>query len=291
MKRKLSVFAVLFASLAQVAFATTLKEQSKVEFAAPIVTTHTTLPSDTPFGSIIYDYTAGSFMGLDSSGTWEKMSNFSGANTSLSNLSATAVNTDILPATNDSISLGNNAGHEFNSVAAGCATFANSAVKIGTCTPDAVSVLTDRIHSLDAGTDILLAGGYIQLNTNVGGGTTVMTNRHFQYTGNVPSVVCNANAGSTATCALSHAKDPAGIITITTGGTGIAAGDQADINFVVYFTHAPPICTVTPANLTAGINAVQYYVTTSSSGLSINFANPSAGAATYVYHYSCFETQ
>jgi hypothetical protein len=94
-------------------------QKKTIDFAAPIVQDHGSLPGDVPFGSIIYDNTSGGFLGLSNSGTWQTLSNVTvtGANTSLSNLASTAINADLLPNSDNTINLGNGTGFRFANLA------------------------------------------------------------------------------------------------------------------------------------------------------------------------------
>ena len=100
---------ILCCSLASIANATGPIKAKTLDFAAPIVQDHTALPGDTKFGTIIYDNNSGGFLGLDNLGNWQTLTNVGGpgANTSLSNLASTAINADLLPAT-DNVIIDNN---------------------------------------------------------------------------------------------------------------------------------------------------------------------------------------
>jgi hypothetical protein len=71
----LAVMSLLPIMVANVAFAGnySLSERS-FEFSAPLVSDKSTLPSDVPFGSIVYDYANSGFYGKDATGTWVSMS-------------------------------------------------------------------------------------------------------------------------------------------------------------------------------------------------------------------------
>lgn len=107
-----------------------------------------------------------------------------------------------------------------------------------------------------------------------------------------PTATVNANAGTSATCAVSHATDTAGLITLVTGTVGTpATGVQCTVNFNMAYNVAP-ICSLTPANTSAGINPVQEYVgTVTTSTLPFAFNVAGGTSTTYLYNYQCIETQ
>jgi len=68
-RTRMFLAALLSLAGANTAYAVPMRAQD-IAFAAPIVSSHSSLPGDVPFGSIVYDNTAGSFMGLSASGNW-----------------------------------------------------------------------------------------------------------------------------------------------------------------------------------------------------------------------------
>lgn len=141
-----------------------------------------------------------------------------------------------------------------------------------------------------------MASGVFGTSANaVTNAVVVMKDGHLQSgQTTVPTATVNANAGTGATCTVAHATDTAGMITLVTGSVGTpATGDQCRVNFNKAYNVAP-ICTLTPANATAGLDLVQVYVDQASvTGSIMPFAFGTAGTttATYVYNYQCLETQ
>lgn len=75
--KRISLFTIAFLGLSATALAVPYKANS-LGFAAPIVADHNALPGDTVYGTIIYDNTAGAFMGLGANGSWQSFSGSSG---------------------------------------------------------------------------------------------------------------------------------------------------------------------------------------------------------------------
>lgn len=98
-----------------------------------------------------------------------------------------------------------------------------------------------------------------------------------------PSVTPNANAGTGATATGdTNASDIKGQITLTIG-TLPASGAQVAVDFNLAYSYAPTVI-LSPASAVAGVNLVQQYVTTTTTGFVINFNV--AGVATSVYKYN-----
>lgn len=102
-----------------------------------------------------------------------------------------------------------------------------------------------------------------------------------------PTVAVTANAGTGGSASIANATDTAGVITINTGTLGVSTGDYADITFNAAYAVAP-ICVLTPANSTISTSV---YVTSSTTGFSVNFALAGGISSTYVLNYHCIETQ
>lgn len=102
----------------------------------------------------------------------------------------------------------------------------------------------------------------------------------------------DAHAGTGATCVVAHATDVAGEITLVTTAIGPAAGSECAVGFASAYGTAP-ICVIWPANAAAILNAVVvgFYVTASTSALTINAANSDVTGGTYKLNYRCTETQ
>ena len=102
----------------------------------------------------------------------------------------------------------------------------------------------------------------------------------------------NENAGTGASCSVSHATDSDGQVNLTTTSAASSAGDQCDVNFF-YAYNVAPICQLTAANAAAGSGSslLENYVTSSTTLMSLNFVNADAVGGTYVWNYHCVETQ
>jgi len=102
-----------------------------------------------------------------------------------------------------------------------------------------------------------------------------------------PTILATANAGTSPTAAtLTNACDISGQINFSTGSGAWASGDQVDITFHTAYGVAPFV-TLTPANATAATAAttVMPYVTSSTTGFSINFVNADTSSNSYVWNY------
>lgn len=94
----------------------------------------------------------------------------------------------------------------------------------------------------------------------------------------------DANAGTGGSCSgLGSAS--AGVVNVVTG-TSTSNGAQCVITLNPAFV-GNVACTLTPASVDAGINAVQVYVGTSSNTLGISFNTAGADTTTYTYYYHC----
>lgn len=281
---------------------------NKIDFVAPIVQDHTTLPSDVAFGSIIYDNTASIFMGLDASGTWQPFGG--GANRALSNLTSTAVNADLVPQSDNTQALGSGSSR-WASVNAINATFrggqATAAPYFGGSafrshafmdlnTYRGLALQPHEVDPSNPSNEMYLSssdGAHILIQSTDGLGITgpgvIKTPNHIRFFPlYAPNAAVTANAGSTGSCSLTSATDAVGKVSITTSGSGIATGDVCDINFGYAYATAP-VCTLTPTNAASGSNAQQAYVTSSTSALSINFGVAGGSSSTYTFNYHCFE--
>jgi hypothetical protein len=105
-----------------------------------------------------------------------------------------------------------------------------------------------------------------------------------------PTTTVQTGAGTTGTCTVAHATDNAGQVTITPGGTGIAAGAQCFIVFNASYAVAP-ICQITAAAAVDLTDVISPYVTSTTDHLVMNFNTAPTTAHVYVYNYQCIETQ
>lgn len=132
--------------------------------------------------------------------------------------------------------------------------------------------------------------GTSSLSTNA---SIVANNGHYKTSQTTaPTAAPTGNAGTGATCSVTHATDTAGTINLTTTGVLSSSGDVCDVTFNKVYNVAP-ICVFTAANANAILDAViqGVYLNSSTSALSINFANTDAIGRSYVWNYNCVETQ
>lgn len=104
------------------------------------------------------------------------------------------------------------------------------------------------------------------------------------------TAVVNANAGTSATCVLDNpSTDGRGTVTLVTGLTATyTLGAQCAITFGTTYG-AAPYCVLTSANGVAANKEVIHgtYVSTSTTVLTINFANVETLSETHVWNYLC----
>lgn len=121
----------------------------------------------------------------------------------------------------------------------------------------------------------------------------IFNNVHLDSTTNgTVTATVKAGAGTSATCAVTHATDSAGIISLTTTAASPASGAQCDINFVTAYGVAP-LCVIQPVSaLTASlVVSSQIYLTSTTGKVTVNFGATDAAGHAYTWNYSCIETQ
>ena len=128
-------------------------------------------------------------------------------------------------------------------------------------------------------------------NLTIGGNLTVtgltsVTNLeisgHIITSGGEPTATVQSAAGSGATVSISG-DDTTGTITITTGGSGLTAGELAQINFSNSYTSAPHVI-LSPSN--AAASSLEYYKgTTTTSGFMFDANQAPNANTTYQYDY------
>lgn len=124
--------------------------------------------------------------------------------------------------------------------------------------------------------------------------TVVFKNGHLKSTQTTaPTTTTNANAGTGASSSVAHATDSAGVLNLTLGSVGTtASGAQVTVNFNKAYNVAP-VVTLFPTNAVTAQNSAAFgvYVTSTTSGFTVNFAV--AGTATDVlqWNYQAIETQ
>ncbi len=133
--------------------------------------------------------------------------------------------------------------------------------------------------NLDIGSNLTVIGTTTTANLNI-------TN-HLITSGNVPSISVLPAAGTGAICTISG-NDTSGSITLVTGTGAWTNGAQCSITFESSYTNAPhPV--ITPTNTAAAAsytsNAVQPYLTTNTTSMTLNFANADKASNTYTWNY------
>lgn len=108
----------------------------------------------------------------------------------------------------------------------------------------------------------------------------ILLNRHIKTGGGVPGVSTGGAAGGGGTSSISG-SDTAGTVTVNVGGSP-GAGTLATINFVNGFDGEPHVV-VTPVGAAAG--ALNWYISRSTTGFTINTTNPPAGSSSFSFDY------
>lgn len=108
----------------------------------------------------------------------------------------------------------------------------------------------------------------------------VTFNRHIITGGGVPGVSTGGAAGGGGTTSISG-SDTAGTVTVNVGGAP-SSGTLASVNFVNGFGGNPHVV-VTPVGSSAG--SLDWYITRSASGFTINTANAPAGSTSFSFDY------
>lgn len=120
----------------------------------------------------------------------------------------------------------------------------------------------------------------------------ILDTGHLSSNATSPSATVNANAGTGASCSVSNATDVAGSISLTTTATAPSSGAQCDINFASSYGVAP-ICVISGTNNNSILFAVANgdYITTTTTKLTINYANADVVGHANTWAYHCIETQ
>lgn len=171
---------------------------------------------------------------------------------------------------------------------AGVVALLGNNVKLSTGGEIISTVTQATINSFPQGS-LMLGAGATQ-NTN-----TLLTLKNGHLTSQqttAPTSALQTGAGTTATRTLTRCTDIAGNISITTNGTGIAAGAQLIVTFNKAYATAP-VVTLTPANVnagTTGVTGIGSYVTSTTSTFTINFAAAGVAGTAYNFTYTVIET-
>lgn len=104
-----------------------------------------------------------------------------------------------------------------------------------------------------------------------------------------PTYTLDANAGTGATASINLGTDLAGEVQLDCGTT-CSTGLQITVTFNKTYGSAPHVI-MTPVNADSGINAVQYYVVSSTTDFKIYFNVASADSITYKWSYHVIETE
>jgi hypothetical protein len=122
-------------------------------------------------------------------------------------------------------------------------------------------------------------------------GLRVSAGGHIRSTGTAPTAAPSVNAGTGASCAMTHATDIAGTLTLTTTAVSPGAGAECTVTFHNAYITAP-VCVWWPAGSGAATQLVLsgVYMTTTTSQAAVNFTNSDVSGHTYVYNYHCLET-
>lgn len=238
------------------------------------------------------------------------------AHTSLDNLTATAVNTDIVPGADNSINNGSPSlrfknGYYFalNNSLDGTIVDLNTLALNDNANQPSINwnarnmetstgpVVLDWQNknlqkdgstvSIDWGNGALYAlSGSNSPMLNWGDPVAIEITRHFRSISNSPpTATVQASAGTGSSCSVASATDVKGQITITTGTIGLSTGSYCAIGFNTNYA-AAPICVLTPAGSALSTSV---YVTSSTSAMNVNFGVAGGISTTYLINYYCIE--
>lgn len=110
----------------------------------------------------------------------------------------------------------------------------------------------------------------------------LVINGHLISGGTAPGAAPTAGAGSGSTCTVAG-NDTAGTITITTGSSGVAAGNLCDISFNTAFTATPRVLISPDSTAAAGLDAAT--TGRSTSAFTITSSGLPANSTAYVFNY------
>lgn len=237
-----------------------------------------------------------------------------GANTALSNLTTTSINQNLIADGNQTRDLGAS-GTQWNNcyIQQGVASLRYISNDFGGNdfnTNGAVLFHSQNSNASDTGTVNFKSGdssagnsGDLNFQTGTATGTRgklLFTNpivvlnsgAHLRSTQTTPPTsVVTGNAGTGASTTLFHASDVCGDLQLVTGAAAFGSGDQVDVTFNVAYTNVP-IVNITPQNANAAIamSTRQVYVTSSTTGFSINFVVADIVGTTYSWFYTVIES-
>lgn len=99
-----------------------------------------------------------------------------------------------------------------------------------------------------------------------------------------PTVAVTGNAGTGASASLALATDVAGKITFAEGTVGLASGAQLTVTFAQAYDNAP-IVQIQATNSAAATTTVGVFITSTTTGFTINFATASVALTGYSWNY------
>lgn len=112
---------------------------------------------------------------------------------------------------------------------------------------------------------------------------------HIVSNGSASVATVDANAGTSATCAVSaQSNDISGKVTLVSGSGAWATGTQCSIAFASAYASAPK-CTFSPKNSATATLSTNQFISTSTTALVMNFTDADIAATTYIWDYICAE--
>jgi cytoskeletal protein CcmA (bactofilin family) len=108
----------------------------------------------------------------------------------------------------------------------------------------------------------------------------ILLNRHIRTGGGVPGVSSGPAVGSGGTASISG-SDTAGTVTLNIGGSP-SSGTLASVNFVNAYDTEPHVV-ITPVGSSAA--SLNWYITRTNTGFTVNTTTASASAASYSFDY------
>lgn len=130
-----------------------------------------------------------------------------------------------------------------------------------------------------------LGGSSVSIPAGVG--LEVAAGGHLRSSGTSPTAVVDANAGTGATASVSNASDVAGLLELVTGTTA-ASGSQVEVQFDVAYSIAPRV-QLTPRNSDGAIQGANMYITSTTTGFTVNAVVALADSTTYQWDYFVME--
>ncbi len=196
----------------------------------------------------------------------------SGANQSLSNLSSTAINVDLLPNITLETSLGSNT-KRFAALYIGFGSFLN-----GISTPRIYGTSTNLSLEINSNTnEFYLSSSY---GSHLGFTQTQSGTVNVQPAAGI-GATCNVNGGV-------GFSDSVGTIDLTTGSNSWSSGSQCQVAFAMPW-NIRVVCVISPNNAVsaAAISARQVYVNPSQTMVDLSFGQADTQNNSYSFSYHC----